>query len=79
VVVGTRHSGIPEVVTDGVNGRLIDRADPADLARVLLEIASQPLDAVLMASQARKTVIENFSSAACIRQLEACYNEALNQ
>lgn len=79
VVVGTRHSGIPEVVTDGVNGRLIDHADPADLARVLREIASQPLDAVLMASQARKTVIENFSSAACIRQLEACYNEALNQ
>lgn len=79
VVVGTHHSGIPEVVTDGVNGRLIDHADPVDLARVIREIASQPLHAVLMASKARETVIEKFSSAACIRQLEVCYNEALEQ
>jgi len=79
VVVGTRHSGIPEVVTDGFNGRLIDRADPEDLAQVLREIASRPSDAISMASEARRTVVDKFSSAACVRQLEACYNEALKQ
>ena len=38
-IVGTRHSGIPEVVEDGVTGRLVDEGDAAALAEALVEVS----------------------------------------
>jgi glycosyltransferase involved in cell wall biosynthesis len=34
--------GIPEVVTDGVDGRLVAPGQPDELARVLQELAGSP-------------------------------------
>ena len=41
-VVATRHSGIPEVVIDGVTGLLADEHDPAALAEHLTTLAAEP-------------------------------------
>jgi glycosyltransferase involved in cell wall biosynthesis len=41
-VVGTRIGAMPEVITDGVNGRLVEPADWRGLARVLREVAEDP-------------------------------------
>lgn len=37
-IVATRISGIPEVITDGVNGLLVDHQDPQDLAEAIQKI-----------------------------------------
>ncbi len=38
-VVGTRHSGIPEVVLDGITGRIVPERDPAALAGAIASLA----------------------------------------
>lgn len=38
-VVGTRHSGIPEVVLDGVTGRIVPERDPGALAAAIASLA----------------------------------------
>jgi glycosyltransferase involved in cell wall biosynthesis len=41
-VIGSRIGGLAEIVSDGVNGRLITPGDRAALAKVLQEIAENP-------------------------------------
>lgn len=76
VVLGTRHSGIPEAVEDGVNGLLVDRADARLVADAVSKVASDPARAKSLGAAARQTILERFSTGACIRQLEASYAEA---
>lgn len=78
VVLGTRHSGIPEAVEHGVNGLLVEDADGTLVAEAIARIARNPAEAQAMAHAARQTVIDRFSSKACIEQLEACYREAID-
>jgi glycosyltransferase involved in cell wall biosynthesis len=40
-VVATRVGGLPEVVDDGVTGRLVEPGDPAALAQAVLEVLSR--------------------------------------
>ena len=41
-VIGTRVGGIPEVIEDGVNGRLVDSEDSPALSATILELLSDP-------------------------------------
>ena len=41
-VIATRHSGIPELVADGVSGLLAEERDPAGLARHVERLAGEP-------------------------------------
>ncbi len=78
IVVATRHSGIPEAVEDGLNGLLVDHADPDLLAKAVLHIVAYPARANEMGMAAREKVIKHFSTEACIRKLESCYSEAMD-
>ena len=78
VVVATRHSGIPEAVEDGLQGCLVDRADPKLVADAIAQVSCDPARALAIGTAARQKVIENFSTEACIRQLEFCYREAIS-
>jgi colanic acid/amylovoran biosynthesis glycosyltransferase len=77
LVLGTRHSGIPEVVQDGKNGLLVDQADPLLVAEAVDRIVANPDLAKSLAAAARRTIVERFSTEASLRQLEACYREAI--
>ena len=41
-VVGTRHAGIPELIEDGVSGRLVAERDETALAAALARLAAEP-------------------------------------
>ena len=78
-VVATRHSGIPEAVTHGKTGWLINSSDPQELAAAVeMLAASQSLRAAL-GSSARREVVDRFSVAACVRALEDAYDDAAQQ
>ncbi len=51
-VVGSRIGGIPELVTDGVNGRLVTAGSADDLARVLRELVAAPATVAAFAAAA---------------------------
>ncbi|MFJ4038712.1 glycogen synthase [Microbacterium sp. NPDC090007] len=88
-VVGTATGGIPEVVVDGVTGRLVPieqvqdgtgtPVDPDrfvdDLARVLTEVVQDADRARAYGEAGRRRAIEDFSWAAIAEQTAALYAE----
>ncbi len=88
-VVGTATGGIPEVVVDGVTGRLVPieqladgtgtPVDPdayvADLARVLTEVLSDEAQAAAYGAAGRKRATEEFSWGHIAAQTRALYEE----
>jgi len=78
-VVSTRHGGIPEAITHGESGWLIDEAQPDALAAAVWDLIQDP-DRVRRISQAACEVVgRRFSVAHCIENLEACYAEAIER
>jgi alpha-maltose-1-phosphate synthase len=88
-VVGTATGGIPEVVVDGVTGRLVPieqmqdgtgtPIDPdrfvADLARVLTEVVTDPAAAARYGEAGRRRAIDDFSWESIAEHTAALYRE----
>lgn len=74
-VVSTRIGGIPEAVTDGVEGYLIDAGDTLALADRLHRLSSAPQHAAAMGQAAYTRVRTEFSSEVIVPRLEALYAE----
>lgn len=62
-VVSTNHSGIPEVVDDGVNGFLVPPADEKALAEAIAKLLDDPALREEMGRQGRHFVTENFDAS----------------
>ncbi|QEE61210.1 glycogen synthase [Salinibacterium sp. dk2585] len=90
-VVGTATGGIPEVVDDGVTGRLvpIEQVDDGsgtpldpehfvhDLAQVLLEVVSDPAEAARMGAAGRRRAEQEFGWDRIARRTEEIYRSLL--
>ncbi|WP_019179265.1 glycogen synthase [Microbacterium yannicii] len=88
-VVGTATGGIPEVVVDGVTGRLVPieqvqdgtgtPTDPeryvADLARILTEVVSDPEQARAYGAAGRERAANDFSWQRIAEQTASLYDE----
>ena len=77
-VVATNVGGIPELVTDGHNGRLVAPGDPAALARALNEVLDSPATAAALGSAAADTVRERYSFERMTRTFEQLYQDLLH-
>ena len=75
-VAATLHGGIPEAVTDGETGFLVEERDDEGLASVLLRLAAHPDLWASMSAAAAKSVREEFSQERAIEKLEGFYDEA---
>lgn len=77
--VATRVGGVPELVTDGVDGFLEAPGDiEAQAARVVALLTDRELHA-RMSAAARQTAVSRFSSARIIPQYEQCYEEVCSR
>lgn len=74
--VVTALGGMPELVHDGVEGRVVQPNDPAALARVLTELADAPEDARRMGERARQRFDAEFTGDVHLVGLSAIYAEA---
>jgi glycosyltransferase involved in cell wall biosynthesis len=77
-VITTPVSGIPEIIRDGVNGRLVPPDDPAALADALLLIDADQRLARSLSTQARATVRERFDGERFAAQLATLFREVLS-
>ncbi len=68
-VVATAVSGVPELVEDGVTGRLVLPGDDAALADALADLQRDPADAARMAEAGRVRVLASFDLRTNTRQL----------
>ena len=76
-VISTRHGGIPEAITHGENGMLIDSSNPTELT-IQAKVLTDDNNLYERLSQSARNRVElAFSTPACIKRLEASYQEAL--
>jgi glycosyltransferase involved in cell wall biosynthesis len=61
-VVASRVGAIPEVIRDGVDGLLVPRDDPAELAKAVLRLLDEPGLADELVANGRRQVLEKFGS-----------------
>lgn len=59
-VISTNHSGIPEVVENGVNGLLVPPKDSKALADALCSVIENPVWGREMGKNGRKVIVEKF-------------------
>jgi glycosyltransferase involved in cell wall biosynthesis len=72
-VLATGVGGTPEVVRDGVTGRLVAPRSPSLLAAAIIEFLSDPGPWMRMAARGRAMVESEFDFHARTRKLEAIY------
>ena len=70
LVVGSRTTPVEEVIRDGVNGRLVNFFDPAEIAATLADCLARPRDFDPLRRAARAHVVENYDLASvCLPRL----------
>ncbi len=74
-VVATRAGGLPGVITDGVEGRLVPIDDPRALADAYLEVAGNDEERAVMTKAAAARAVE-FDISTAARRLEEIYTSA---
>jgi glycosyltransferase involved in cell wall biosynthesis len=75
-IVSTAVDGCREVLEDGVTGLLVPPGDPAGLAGALLRALGDAVLRQALAEAARRASAR-YDVAACVRQMEALYEEIL--
>jgi len=69
IVLATRHSGIPELVEDGINGILVDERNSDQISEALKNIASGKIDMVKLTKAARKKVESTYNNRILDKEL----------
>lgn len=75
--VATRVGGVPDVVRDGVDGFLVDSADPSDLAERLAELAADPDERVRMGTSGRERVLARYAVERLVDDIDELYRRLL--
>jgi glycosyltransferase involved in cell wall biosynthesis len=76
-VVASRIGGIPEVVTDGETGLLVESEAVPPLAAAIERVLEDPVGAAQRARAARALVEARFSHGRSVDRLLALYDEVL--
>lgn len=76
-VLAARVGGIPEIVSDGVNGWLVERDDTAGLASKLVEFAENPAALENAARTAREMTCPRFSLAQFQARLDSVFERLM--
>ncbi len=70
VVVSTRHAGIPDAVTSGVDGVLVAEGDRAGFEAAIRHLLAEPSERLRLAEAARRTALERFDTTRLHRRIE---------
>ena len=76
-VVATRGGGVPEIVEDGVTGRLVPMNDAPAMTQAVLDILADPETARAMGIAGYQRVQDHFTIERAVRQVETIYTEIL--
>jgi N-acetyl-alpha-D-glucosaminyl L-malate synthase BshA len=77
-VIGTSHTGIPELVDHGKSGYVLGLGDTETMAIRAIELLSDSRMQQQFSKYARESVVERFERKKIIKQYEAFYQEVLD-
>jgi len=78
-IVASAVDGLPELIEDGVSGKLVQAGDAADLAHAISALVSDPALRLQYATAAKKRARELFDIARLSGQLAALYRRVLGR
>ena len=78
-VISTFVGGIPELITDGKQGILVEPGDQTALSEALLTLSKNPVNAKLMGRLGRATVVEKHSDREVLPILRKIYDQAISK
>ena len=78
-VVATRVGGMPDLIEDGVHGRLVAPGDPSALAAAIVDVVGDRERAAAMGARARERRRSELSLDATVRALEALYERLVDE
>ncbi len=76
--IATRHGGIPDVISDGINGFLIEQGDEAAMAKKMLELATNAALAEKMGREARRRIESGYTEQKYLEAIRALIETGLN-
>lgn len=76
-IVACRAGGIPEIVHDGLNGRLLEPGDSGGLAQAIIGLLDDPGQLAAFGAAGRKLVLEHFSIPRMVEQNRQVYVDLL--
>ncbi|MCB1225689.1 MAG: glycosyltransferase [Verrucomicrobiales bacterium] len=76
-VIGTRHGGFPEAISDGVSGLLVAENDASELAAAALRVLADEALRRELATAGRQVIERDFERDAQVRGLEECYKSLM--
>ncbi len=76
--VATTVGGVPEFITDGVNGRIVAPKAPKQLSDVLADYVENPGQIAAQGAEARKSVLSHLPQAV-VESLEKLYRDVLEK
>jgi len=76
-VVAADHGGLPEILEDGVTGRLVAPGDPAALAAALAQLRADPAMRERLGAAAAPATRARFAPALLLERTQALYDELL--
>jgi glycogen synthase len=76
-VVATRAGGVPEIIDDGVTGRLVAPESPSQLAEAAGELLDSPSLRIEMGKQAREAVCRRFTVQAQAQRYLELYEQLI--
>ncbi len=77
-VVATTAGGIPELITDGFNGRLVPPSDPDALGRAIADLFNDPVLRIEMGQQSMNIIETKFGLQRSINDHNGIYSDLLN-
>jgi glycosyltransferase involved in cell wall biosynthesis len=78
-VVAANHGGLPEMLQDGVTGRLVTPGDPAALAAALAQLRADPAARERLGAAAAIDTRARFAPARLLERAQALYDELLTK
>jgi D-inositol-3-phosphate glycosyltransferase len=76
-VVATAVGGTPEILEDGLTGRLVPPRDPIALAAAITAVLDAP-DRRAMGARGRATVVERYSPNRVVQETDTLYRRLMN-
>lgn len=76
-VAVTAVGAVPEVVQDGVTGRLVEPRSPEALAEAILDLLADPVRARRLADAGHAVAVERFAPDVLVRAVEQQYREVM--
>jgi glycosyltransferase involved in cell wall biosynthesis len=77
-MIASRVGGVPEMITDGQNGCLVEPEDVGGLVQACIDLLGNPEKRASMGSESWKIVNKNFNIEKQVDQLEALYLDQLH-